>query len=424
MTTNVNMRLSCNEGNVLVSDLPKEAPLGVLLEYLMYAYGSTVVYTRETLHEYFQDLLMIRPTIIHMSPSAIVRLHHVVVTRKTSKIAKWAMAKTIKKKINNLNQKKATNRVCLECMGSLRGGFPKSYKNAKIVLTSGDFLEEEVMAFARSLFSCYVVHLYGTTETLGLAAASPPLAHPSEACVGLPTPSSVIKLEPYKDVPGPMKDLVDETGVILISCPFSATSYQVTVPTNGDPTKPSLKLEKVKRVSGSVKTDDIGTWTKSGELMIIGKLADLLPFGGGGDTGDSGVFSLTRLESVYRTSPFVAQICVLCRKESLVALVYPEKNILKQWAKKNASPETNAKIEKQLAIPKSGIPNDEAFKRKPHVEDIIMPDLKRVGDVYGLKVDLDGIRVSCQPFCMWYGQPRRYLIDHLYDHEIRTSFIN
>ena len=52
-------------------------------------------------------------------------------------------------------------------MPYIRFSFVVNPKKNKIGLTSGDYVGIELMAFARSLFSCYFTQIYGTTETLG-----------------------------------------------------------------------------------------------------------------------------------------------------------------------------------------------------------------------------------------------------------------
>jgi len=401
-----------NGTDILISDLYKSLPLGVLLEYVVYMHGSTVVYTRQSFHEYIEDLLSVKPTIVHILPSSLQRLHHIVVDRKKSPCAKWALKKTIENKMIALNEKKVMKRICLECMGSLRGGFPNSYKFTKVGLTSGDYLEVELMGFARSLFSSYFTQIYGTAETLGLGAHALPLHHPHFPVVGPPAPSCVIKLTPSDGIPGTQTD--GGMGLVCIKAPFAADSYQICVPTAGDPTNPSLKVVKQQDFP-FVKTNDIAKWGKSNELQLLGRLEDIVKIPGG-------FLSLAKMESLYRSSKFVAQICVVgIKNESpLIGLVYPDKEMLKVWVQKNKDATAREQVDKELQPQKGG--SEETFKRKPNIEEIIMDDLKQIGTLNKLHVGVKALRVSLQPFCPWNGQPRRYLMLELYGEELNPIF--
>jgi len=400
-----------NGSDILISDLYKSVPLGVMLEYVIYMHGSTVCYTRQTFHEYLEDLLSVQPSIVHIMPSSLERLHHIVVYRKKSPCAKWALRKTLENKMLALHEKRSVKRICLECMGSLRGGFPNSYKFTKIGLTSGDYVGIELMAFARSLFSCYFTQIYGTTETLGLGAHALPFYHGTFDAVGPPTPSTVIKIVPSDKLrAGPGA----EFGLVTVKTPFSADSYQICVPTGDDATRPSLKLVKLPN-SPFLETTDIGKWTKSGGLQLLGRLEDLVFVAGG-------FISLAKIESVFRDSMFVAQICVIGRKNEtpLIALVYPDKEMLKAWAAKNKDTTTREQLDKELKIPNSD--TDEIFQKRPNIEEIIMEDLKRLVEANDLPVGIRALRVSLQPFGPWYGQPRRYLMLELYANELNPIF--
>jgi len=401
-----------NGSDILISDLNKSLPVGVMLEYAVYLHGSTVCYTRQTFHEYIEDMLRIRPTIVHILPSSLERLHHIVVERKKSPCAKWALRKTIENKMIALNEKRCTKRICLECMGSLRGGFPNSYKFTKVGFTSGDFVPMNVMAFARSLFSCYFTQIYGMTGSLGLGAHAQAFHHSEYDAIGPAAPSAVIEIKPCDKIPNSAAG--SEVGLVHIKAPFMTDSYQICVPTQGDPTNPSLKLEKCDEYP-LVKTTDIGTWTKSGELQLLGRLEDIVSVSGG-------FCSLAKVESVLRASKFVAQICVASRKSqsSLLALVYPDKEMLNKWVLKNKDSVARERISKELKPPKDD--TEEVFQYRPNVEEILLADLKLIGEASQLPVAVKAVRVALQPFGPWYGQPRRYLILELFGKELNPIF--
>merc|ERR1719167_512768 len=424
--------------DILISDLYKSYPLAVMLEYAVYLYGSTVVYTRPTFHEFLEDLLSVRPTIVHIMPSSLERLYHIVEDRKKSPCAKWALRKTIEKKMLNLNEKRKVDRICLECMGSLRGGFPNSYKYTKIGLTSGDHVGRSLIGFARSLFSCYFTHIYGPVETLGLGAHALPFNHPFNAVVGPPTPSTVIKLSPSDQIPdsdAKSENIIirecyhgrqitrqvswlairsGEMGLVSIKAPFAADSYQICVPTAGDPTNPSLKVEKCVGYP-FVQTTDIGKWSKSGELQVLGRLEDIVHLA-------QGFVSLAKIESVLRSSKFVAQICIVGRKNEapFIALVYPDKEMLKNYVQKKKDATARAQVDKELRAPTDG--SDEIFQHRPNIEEFILADFNAMGAANKLPIGISALRVSLQPFGPWNGQARRYLMLQLYAKELDPIF--
>jgi len=339
-------------------------------------------------------------------------LYHIVEDRKKSPCAKWALRKTIEKKMLNLNEKRKVDRICLECMGSLRGGFPNSYKYTKIGLTSGDHVGRSLIGFARSLFSCYFTHIYGPVETLGLGAHALPFNHPFNAVVGPPTPSTVIKLSPSDQIPD--SDAKSEMGLVSIKAPFAADSYQICVPTAGDPTNPSLKVEKCVGYP-FVQTTDIGKWSKSGELQVLGRLEDIVHLA-------QGFVSLAKIESVLRSSKFVAQICVVGRKNEapFIALVYPDKEMLKNYVQKNKDATARAQVDKELRAPTDG--SDEIFQHRPNIEEFILADFNAMGAANKLPIRISALRVSLQPFGPWNGQARRYLMLQLYAKELDPIF--
>ncbi|KAG5654015.1 hypothetical protein H0H81_008325 [Sphagnurus paluster] len=135
---------------------------------------------------------------------------------------------------------------------------------------------------------------YGMTESCGMCTLLPPEL-PSFGPVGLPVPSIEIKL---LDVPSAGYTSKDspQRGEVCIRGPSVTKGYYKRPDLNND--------ETIFTKDGWLRTGDVGQWNEDGTLSIIDRIKNLVKL-------QSGEYiALERLESVYKSTNLVANICV------------------------------------------------------------------------------------------------------------------
>ena len=156
---------------------------------------------------------------------------------------------------------------------------------------------------------------YGLTETSAMGAIMDPLAWTDDALGGLPA-SIEVKLVDFHDA-GYYSTNNPPQGEIWIRGDSVADGY--------------LDLEKETQESfydGWFKTGDIGEFDKDGNLRIIDRKKNLVK------TQNGEYIALEKLESVYRASQVVANICVYAdqSKNKPIAIIVPAEPALKSLA--------------------------------------------------------------------------------------------
>ncbi|RKF80480.1 Acyl-CoA synthetase FUM16 [Golovinomyces cichoracearum] len=133
---------------------------------------------------------------------------------------------------------------------------------------------------------------YGLTETCGIGTVQSPLQWTSDT-VGAPSGCNEIKLLSHPEL-GYFADQIPQRGEILIRGPSVMQGYYQ----NEEETR------KVFLEGGWFRTGDVGEWDVYGHLKIIDRVKNLIKMLGGE------YVALEKLESVYRTSPLVLNICI------------------------------------------------------------------------------------------------------------------
>ncbi|TFK66792.1 acetyl-CoA synthetase-like protein [Pluteus cervinus] len=162
-----------------------------------------------------------------------------------------------------------------------------------------------------------VVEGYGMTETCGMCAILPPeCISTGTGSVGLPVPSIEIKL---RDVPeaGYSSAHNPPTGEILIRGPSVSKGYFKRPDLNDD--------ENVFTKDGWLRTGDVATWNADGTLTIIDRIKNLVKLQNGE------YIALERLESIYKSSPLVSNICVHANNHARqpIAIIVPREHELR-----------------------------------------------------------------------------------------------
>jgi long-chain acyl-CoA synthetase len=159
---------------------------------------------------------------------------------------------------------------------------------------------------------------YGLTETSAMGAIMDPLAWTDDALGGLPA-SIEVKLVDFPDA-GYYSTNNPPQGEIWIRGDSVADGY--------------LDLEKETEENfydGWFKTGDIGEFDRDGNLKIIDRKKNLVK------TQNGEYIALEKLESVYRATQVVANICVYAdqSKNKPIAIIVPAEPALKALASEN-----------------------------------------------------------------------------------------
>ncbi|KAG9688782.1 putative AMP-binding enzyme, partial [Aureobasidium melanogenum] len=223
--------------------------------------------------------------------------------------------------------------------------------NLKVVMNGGGPIAESTLRFI-SFAICPMLSGYGLTETVGMGALNDPMAWTSSK-VG-PIPASIeIKLV---DVPelDYLTSYRPAQGEIWIRGPAVTEGYL------DNPEEDAKAFH-----DGWFKTGDIGEFDIDGNLSLIDRKKNLVK------TLNGEYIALEKLESLYRSAPVVANLCVyaLPLHAKPIAIVNPVSTVL-------------CKLAKEI-----GEPDDDYTKlcNRPKVQSAVCKMLQSVGKQHGLQ---------------------------------------
>jgi len=188
----------------------------------------------------------------------------------------------------------------------------------RICMNGGGPIAKETQRFI-SMTIAPMISGYGLTETAAMGALMDPLAWTDDALGEIPG-SIEIKLVDFEDA-GYYSTNKPPQGEIWIRGASVTSGY--------------LDLEKETQESftddGWFKTGDIGEFNANGELRIIDRKKNLVK------TLNGEYIALEKLESVYRSTPVVGNICVFAAQDQAkpIAIIVPAEPALKSLAKEN-----------------------------------------------------------------------------------------
>ncbi|EAW13871.1 long-chain fatty acid-CoA ligase FAA1 [Aspergillus clavatus NRRL 1] len=222
----------------------------------------------------------------------------------------------------------------------------------RIMMNGGGPISKDTQKFL-SMAICPMISGYGLTETSAMGALNDPMAWNPEALGDIPG-SIEIKLVDFPEA-GYFTKSNPPQGEIFIRGGSVATSYW----DNEEETKAAFTED------GWFMTGDIGEFDKYGHLKIIDRKKNLVK------TLNGEYIALEKLESVYRSSPVVGNICVYAAEDQdkPVAIIVPVEAALKKIAKEN------------------GIEGDtiEALVHNEKLKSIVLKQLQSAGKAGGLK---------------------------------------
>lgn len=305
-----------DDTEVFLSFLPLSHSLERTAGYYFPVYlGAKIAYA-EDISTIQQNLQEVRPTIIISVPRIYEKVHAGI-------LAKVSDASAVKKAIFNWAVKTAQKNLPYELREEKKRGplFSKRFNLADKLVFSGlkETLGLDRLKFAISGggplsvsdaeffigMGVTILEGFGLTETTPVTNANlPRLIKPGT--VGPPIPETDIKLS--------------DEGEILIKGPQIMKGYY----------KDKKATDEVTTKDGYFRTGDIGVIDEDGYLAITGRIKDIIVTAGGKN------ISPQNIENDLKTSKYIEQVAVIGDKRKfLSALIIPNMEELKKWAKKN-----------------------------------------------------------------------------------------
>ncbi|EAU34876.1 conserved hypothetical protein [Aspergillus terreus NIH2624] len=222
----------------------------------------------------------------------------------------------------------------------------------RIVMNGGGPISKETQKFL-SMAIAPMISGYGLTETSAMGALNDPQAWNPDALGDIPA-SIEVKLVDFPDA-GYFTKSNPPQGEIFIRGGSVAKSYWE----NEEETKAAFTDD------GWFMTGDIGEFDKYGHLKIIDRKKNLVK------TLNGEYIALEKLESVYRSSPVVGNICVYAAEDQdkPIAIIVPVEAALKKIASDNN-------------IPGDGL---ESLVHNETLKSIVLKQLQTAGRAAGLK---------------------------------------
>ncbi|KAK4121747.1 acetyl-CoA synthetase-like protein [Parathielavia appendiculata] len=186
----------------------------------------------------------------------------------------------------------------------------------KLCLSAGGPVSKDTQKFI-SMAICPMIIGYGLTETTAMGTLQSPLEWTAES-IGPMTCSIEAKLVDFADAGYFVTNKPNPQGEIWLRGPTVLKGYY----DNDKETAEALTAD------GWFKTGDIGEWDKNGHLKIIDRKKNLVK------TLNGEYIALEKLESIYRSAPVVANICVYAdiSKAKPIAIIVPAEPALKKLA--------------------------------------------------------------------------------------------
>nr|KAJ3411433.1 long-chain fatty acid-CoA ligase [Polyrhizophydium stewartii] len=312
--------------DVMLAFLPLAHVLEFALEHVsMYlgmaiGYGGVRTLTDSSVRNCKGDIRELRPTFMAGVPAV------------WETIRKGVMAK--------LNEAKSTQRAIFDMAFNLKWfllqmGMPTGFLDAvvfkavqqqtggrlKLILSGGAPLPPESHKFI-TVCVCPLVQGYGLTETCGPLSVQTMMEIGTVGTVGAPLPSVELKLVAVEETaytPFPDDPNVNPRGEVWARGSSIMSGYYK---------QPQLTAE-VLTDDGWFKTGDIGEWMPDGALRIIDRKKNLVKLSNGE------YVAIEKLESQYKTSAFVANICIYADslEAFVVGIVVPIEKELRTLAK-------------------------------------------------------------------------------------------
>ena len=223
----------------------------------------------------------------------------------------------------------------------------------RIVMNGGGPISKDTQHFV-SMAIAPMISGYGLTETSAMGALNDPMAWNPNALGEVPA-SVEIKLVDFPDAGYLTKNNPPQGEIFIRGGSVTANYFK-----NEEETKSAFAE------GGWFMTGDIGEFDKYGHLRIIDRKKNLVK------TLNGEYIALEKLESVYRSSPIVSNICVYAAQDQAqpVAIIVPVEAALKKVAADN-----NIKGGDTL----------ESLVQNEALKSVVLKELQSAGKAGGLK---------------------------------------
>ena len=181
--------------------------------------------------------------------------------------------------------------------------------NIRLMLNGGSPISHDAQEFITNLIGKMLVG-YGLTETVANSSIVPPNSFELDVC-GQVTGAIKVKLVDVADLNYFAKDNQGE--VWIHGAPVMEEYFL-----NEAETKEAIYIDPETNERW-FKTGDIGVWTPTGQLKIIDRKKNLVK------TQNGEYIALEKLESVYRSNPYVDNLCVYADQNKVkpIAIIVP-----------------------------------------------------------------------------------------------------
>jgi len=291
----------------------------VVMQACVYSGASIGFYGGDVL-KLKEDFAALKPTILASVPRLLNRFYDLVQSNFSNLTGMKAklVAKGLAAKRNRLHEEGNCthgfyDKLVFKKVKQVLGG------RVRLVVTASAPISGDVLDFLKVAFCCPILEAYGQTETSGASTATLPTESRS-GHVGGPVGCVEIKLQSVPEM-GYLTDSWPPKGEICFRGPSICKGYYKL---------PKETAETIDQ-DGWLHSGDIGVLEEQGTIKIIDRVKNLFKLAQGEYVAPE------KIENTYMKSKYVQLIFVHgdSLESYLVAMIVPDSEAVKEWAKKN-----------------------------------------------------------------------------------------
>ncbi len=288
---------------------------------LLTSTGATIGFYQGDVLKIMDDLQELRPTVFVTVPRLLNRVYDKIMAgvEASSPLKKYLFNMAYRAKLATFRATGCYTHWLWDRLvfGSLRarlGG------RVSAMLTGSAPVSPEVMDFLRICFSCEVYEGYGQTETCAASTVTT-CGDWVSGQIGVPTPCNDVKLVDIPDMDYTSEDKPNSRGEICIRGPNCFVGYY----------KEEALTREALDADGWVHTGDVGEWDERGRLKIIDRKKNIFKLAQGE------YVSPEKIENAICRNKYISQAFVEGNslKATLVAIIVPDLDAVKAWARTN-----------------------------------------------------------------------------------------
>jgi len=289
---------------------------------MMISLGAKIGYWQGNVNLLVDDIGALKPSIFIGVPRVFDRIYSRVIDQVNEAggikklLFNYAMARKLFFLRQGYNQDKAApffDRLVFRKVKQRLGG------NVKLLVSGGAPLAPHVEDFLKVAMCAPVVQGYGLTETCAASCIAVPDDYALHGTNGPVTPCTEVRLESVPEMGYDAATEDEPAGEVLLRGPQLFSGYY----------KQPDKTAEVLDEEGWFHTGDIGVLTKAGGLKIVDRKKNIFKLSQGE------YIAVEKLEGIYKKAPSVEQVWVYGNsfKSTLVAIVVPKVDAIKEWGK-------------------------------------------------------------------------------------------